>query len=104
MIDPSATALALLVAAGCTLAASGVPGLLLSWRSPWGPRIATLLTVVASVLGAGGSVLSLTTLQGSAVSIPSAIPGARVLLAVDPLSGAFALPAFVVGALGSIYG
>jgi hypothetical protein len=31
-----------LVGAAALLCASGVPGLLLPWRSPWGPRVATL--------------------------------------------------------------
>ena len=42
-------ALMLLLGAGLLLAASGVPGLLLPWRSAWGPRLATL----ATLLGAG---------------------------------------------------
>jgi hydrogenase-4 component B len=97
-------ALPLLIAAGCLLAASGVPGLLLRWSSPWGPRIATLATLLGSLLGVVGCALALGGRNAGAISLASPIPDARVALAADALSAFFALPAFVVGALGSVYG
>jgi len=97
-------ALSLLIAAGCVLAASGVPGLLLRWRSLWGPRIAASATVLGSLLGLAGCALVLGGSGAAAVSLPSAVPGGRLVLADDALSGFFALPVFVVGSLGSLYG
>ncbi|HZX96231.1 MAG TPA: proton-conducting transporter membrane subunit, partial [Myxococcales bacterium] len=97
-------ALSLLIAAGCVLTASGVPGLLLRWRSRWGPGIAASATVLGSLVGLAGCALVLGGSGAAAVSLPSAVPGARLVLAADPLSGFFALPVFVVGALGSLYG
>jgi hydrogenase-4 component B len=104
VIPSSGSALALLIAAGCVLAASGVPGLFLSWRSPWGPRTATLATVVGCLLGLFGCALALGRSTALSLSLPAAVPGAPLRLAVDGLSAFFAVPAFVVGGLGSIYG
>jgi hydrogenase-4 component B len=97
-------ALLLLAGAAGLLAASGVPGLFLSWRSPWGPRWATALTVAGSLLGLAGGCLALGTSGGAAWSFPSPVPGFRAGLGADALSGFFALPVFLVGGLGSIYG
>ena len=104
MVGQSTEGLILLITAGCLLAGSGVPGLLLPWRSAWGPRIATALTLLACAVGLSGSLLSLGTMERSVMSVPSVLPGARLLLGVDPLSGAFAIPGFIVGGLGSVYG
>ncbi len=46
--------MSLLLIAGVLLAASGVPGLLLPWRSVWGPRVATLGVLLAAGLGIAG--------------------------------------------------
>ena len=97
-------ALWLLIAAAGVLAASGVPGLFLGWRSPWGPRIAALLTVAGAMLGIAGSVLTLSGRGAGAVTLPSVLPGEQAALGVDGLSAFFALPIFVIGAVGSIYG
>jgi len=96
--------LALLVAAGCILAMSGVPGLLLGWRSPWGARIATSATVLGSLLGLAGCALALGGMGAGAFTLPSPVPGGRLEFSVDALSGFFALPVFVVGCLGALYG
>ena len=94
----------LLILGGALLAVSGVPGLLLSWRSVWGARLAMMITAASSALGLAGAVAVL----GGAppVLLVGAIsaPGIRLSLGVDALSAFFALPIFVVGTLGSIYG
>ncbi len=97
-------ALNLLLAAGVLLAASGVPGLLLSWRSAWGPRLATLGTLVAAALGISGAALSLAGAPPALVALAASVPGIRLALGVDALSAFFAVPVFAVGALGSLYG
>lgn len=99
----TSVALLLLVGAGSLLAASGVPGLLLHWRSPWGPRVATALTVAGSLLGLAGGCLALR-YPGAAVGFPSPVPGFRAGLGTDALSGFFSVPVFLVGGLGSLYG
>ena len=96
--------LTLLVSAGVLLAASGVPGLFLPWRSAWGPRLATLGTLLAAGLGIAGCVLTLAGAPATVVALASGAPGIRLSLGVDALSAFFALPVFVVGALGSAYG
>ncbi|HEX9731597.1 MAG TPA: proton-conducting transporter membrane subunit [Thermoanaerobaculia bacterium] len=102
--DLAAAALPLLVAAGCLLAASGVPGLLLRRRSSWGPRIATALTLAGSLVGLAGASLALGSAGGGTLEFASPVPGLRAGLAADALSAFFALPIFLVGGLGSLYG
>jgi hydrogenase-4 component B len=103
--DPSqAIPFLLLVGAGCLLAVSGVPGLLLSWRSLWGPRIATVLTVAGSLLGLLGGALTIGGAGGASLGFPSPVPGLRAGLGVDALGVFFSLPVFLVGGLGAIYG
>jgi hydrogenase-4 component B len=97
-------ALLLLVVAGCLLAVSGAPGLMLSWRSAWGPRIATTLVVAGSLLGLAGGCLALISPGSATLSFPSPMPGFRAGLGADALSGFFSLPVFLVGGLGAIYG
>ncbi len=97
-------ALHLLLGAAALLALAGVPGLLMPRRSPWGPRLATLLTVCACLLGLAGALPLLTAPEGATLNFASPLPGHRAELGVDALSGWFAIPVFVVGGLGSIYG
>ncbi len=97
-------ALMLLLGAGLLLAASGVPGLLLPWRSAWGPRLATLATLLGAGLGCAGCALVLGGAPATAVALAAGPPGIRLTLGIDALSAFFALPIFVVGALGSAYG
>jgi hydrogenase-4 component B len=102
--EPS-LALVLLVGAGGLLALSGVPGLLLGWRSAWGPRVATAAIVSASLAGIAGSLLLLSGAPGdAALGFASPFLGLRARLGADALSGWFAVPVFVVGGLGAIYG
>ncbi len=97
------SALPWLAAAGGLLALGAAPELLLGRRSHWGPRITTALTMVASLLGLGGAILAMGGAR-SAVTFPSPVPGLRVELGADPLTGFFALPIFLVGGLGALYG
>src|SRR5438105_7625686 len=107
-LDLSTLALPLLLAAAAILLASGVPGLLLDWRSSRGPRLAAFLVVLGSLLGVAGAALALFSNRGSAglarLSFPSPLPGVRGELGADPLSAFFAVPVFVVGSLGAVYG
>ena len=98
--DSAHTALLLLAAAGGLLALSGVPGLFLGRRSPWGPRIFVALTVVGSLLGLAGGCLALTGSGGAILGFPSPMQGLRAGLGADALSGFFSLPVFLVGGLG----
>ncbi len=103
--DPwQSAALTLLIGAGCLLAVSGAPGLLFPRLSVWGPRIATGLTVVGSLAGLAGGALALGGSGIAALGLPSPMPGHSAWLAVDALSGFFALPVFLVGGLGAVYG
>ena len=99
-------ALTLLVAAGILLAASGVPGLLLPWRSAWGPRAAAARRARRG--GPRHPRRSRWRSAGDAAPLLLALPpgaaGLRPTLGVDALSAFFALPLLVVGAVGSVYG
>lgn len=97
-------AFSLLVVAGGLLASSGVPGLVLARRSARGPQIATGAAVVACLLGLAGALALVAAPAGAAMSFPSPFHGLRCRLGVDALSAWFAVPVFVVGGLGSIYG
>jgi hydrogenase-4 component B len=115
-------ALVLLIAAGSLLAASGIPGLLLGWRSAWGPRIATALVVLGSLVGFAGAILALAAsrpvgaagLAGASsgtagpaaalLSLPSPLPGLDARLRVDAGAAFFSFPVFLIGGLGSIFG
>ena len=96
-------ALLLLVSAGLLLAASGVPGFFLGWRSAWGPRLATGLTIAAAALGLAGAGRLLAAPGDATLGFPSPFPGARAELGADPLSAFFAVPVLLVGALGALY-
>jgi hydrogenase-4 component B len=98
------TALGLLILAGGLLAASGMPGLLLPWRSAWGPRIATLGTLLAAVVGLAGAARLLSGAPAQVSIVGAVVSGVRPTLGADALSAFFAVPVFVVGALGSVYG
>ncbi|HEX4952711.1 MAG TPA: proton-conducting transporter membrane subunit [Thermoanaerobaculia bacterium] len=103
--DPAqSAALALLIGAGCLLALSGAPGLLFPRLSPWGPRLATGLALAGSLAGLVGGALALAGTGSFALDLPSPMPGQSAWLAADALSGFFALPVFLVGGLGALYG
>jgi hydrogenase-4 component B len=99
----SSAAVVLLIAAA-VFAGSGVPGLFLKRRSPWGAWSAAVLTLLASLLGTAGA---LGALRGGAVAVlrlPLSLPGFALEFAVDAVSAFFVLPVLVVGALGALYG
>ncbi len=97
-------ALQVVVGAGALLALAGVPGLLLGRRSPWGQRLANLLTVAACLGGLAGALWMLASDRQASLDLPSPFPGMRTVLAGDALSAWFAVPVFLVGGLGSIFG
>lgn len=95
--------LLLLFAAALLLAASGLPALLLGWRSARGEGWATLLAVAGSAVGVAGGIALLAAPGPSSLRLPWLLPGG-VAFGGDALSGFFALPVFVVGGLGAVYG
>ncbi|HLF93048.1 MAG TPA: proton-conducting transporter membrane subunit [Planctomycetota bacterium] len=97
--------LPILLVSGSTLlmAASGVPGLFLSWRSPWGQRIAAALAVPASAAGLAGAFLVLTGTEAPPCRLPWSLPGASFDIEMDALSAFFLVPIFLMGGLGSVY-
>jgi|CXWL01.1.fsa_nt_gi hydrogenase-4 component B len=103
-VPQSPLALLLLVGAGGLAALSGVPGLLLGWRSVWGPRLATSVLGFACLVGAAGATLLLAQSGTALVAFASPFPGVDAQLGADALSAWFALPVFVVGGLGAVYG
>ncbi|HEX9670899.1 MAG TPA: proton-conducting transporter membrane subunit [Thermoanaerobaculia bacterium] len=100
----STAGLPLLVTAAILFLASGVPGLFMSWRSAWGPRLAAALVVAGATLGLAGAALALGAAGGAALTYPLPVPGGRGELGADALGAFFAVPVLVVGALGSLYG
>jgi formate hydrogenlyase subunit 3/multisubunit Na+/H+ antiporter MnhD subunit len=97
--DSSRLALLLLAGAGCLFAASGAPGLLLGRRSAWGPRCAAALVLTGSLVGLAGAGMAMLGPHGDSFGHAR---GAS--LVVDALGGMFALPVFLVGGLGAVYG
>jgi hydrogenase-4 component B len=94
---------ALLVLAAAALAAlSGFPGLFLK-RGDRGQRLATALSVLASLAGLTGTVLALVQ-PPTAVEGAWPLPGAHFAVRVDGLSAIFLLPLFLVSGLGAVYG
>lgn len=90
---------------GCGLSAvSGLPGLLQPRRSQGSARLAALLVAAGSILGLIGTAQFVLRPESRPISWPSPIDGARFEMALDPLSMIFLLPAFIVAALGAIYG
>ena len=94
-----------LVLAGVGLVAvSGLPGLLLHWRSTAGERLACLLAVAGSLFGLSGALLVFITGSGGAGALRWPLPGAAWSVEVDALGAFFLAPIFLVSGLGSIYG
>src|SRR5579883_1418921 len=96
--------IALLLVSISILAASGLAGLLLGFRSVSGQRIATALMLAGSALGlfAAGRVL----IEGGSQSLDRAwlLPWGSFRLKADGLSSFFLIPVFLVPALASVYG
>lgn len=99
------TPLSLCLIGGLLFALSGVPGLVLSWRSPVGQWISTAAAVAGSLAGLGG--VAWTFFDPSSVSTMSAawnLPGSAWKVELDALSAFFLVPVFLVGGAGSVYG
>ncbi|HVR84666.1 MAG TPA: proton-conducting transporter membrane subunit [Planctomycetota bacterium] len=96
--------LVLVLLGGGLLGASGVPGLALSWRSLWGQRVATVLTLAGSAVGLTGAARALLSAGTIEVVLPWSLPGAAWELSLDALGAFFLIPVFLMAALGSLYG
>jgi hydrogenase-4 component B len=100
----------LLLTAIAAIAASGLPGAVLSRNSWLGQRLATCLSVAGSVLGIVCTVNWLaqaTNLDAGyhwQVMPPGTLDAVSLHVGIDGISALFLLPIFLVSALGSIYG
>src|SRR5262249_47036387 len=104
MIAPHALFQAALGAAIALAALGGVPGIFLDRGSAAAERVATGASLLASALGLFAAVLGLFAPADRILDAPAGVLGARLALAIDPLSAAFLLPIFAVSGLGAIYG
>jgi hydrogenase-4 component B len=86
------------------VAASGVPGLLLSRGSTTGQWVTTVLAVIGAGLGLIGVGMFWVTGNSQPIVQPWAIPGGEFHVALGGLSALFLMPVFLVSLLGSIYG
>jgi len=86
------------------VAASGVPGLLLSRFSTTGQWVTTVLAVIGAGLGLIGVGVFWVTGDSQPIVRPWAIPGGEFHVALGGLSALFLMPIFLVSLLGSIYG
>lgn len=89
--------------AALVAALSGLPSLARRPRST-GPSPETCLMGIAALLGLTGVVLAFFPGTRGAVDIPWGIAGGPFQASVDPLSGLFLGPLFVVSAAGAFYG
>lgn len=103
--------MSLLLVAIATVAASGVPGLLLGRRSAVGQVVAAALSVAGSLVGLAGIVQwwseggDAAPLTGSAAHGPSLVPIEGLFqVGLDSLSAVFLLPIFLVSMCGAVYG
>lgn len=96
--------LVLILAGGGLLGVSGISGLALTWRSPWGQRIATAFAVAGGVVGLTGACTAFSSGISGSLAFSWSIPGAAWEMSVDALGAFFLIPVFLMGALGSIYG
>lgn len=86
------------------VAASGVPALFTSSRSAAGQRVSVAVLVSGAALGLAGTVWALASPGDVDVSLAWALPIGAFSVSVDPLSAFFLFPAFLVPALGAVYG
>lgn len=94
----------LIVLAIALAAFSGVPGLLGPPGSRFGELTSVVLLGLAAILGISVGVWVLMTGERLLLEVPWSLPGARLALRVDALSGFFLLPIFGVSFLGALYG
>lgn len=95
--------LKLTIIAICLAAASGLPGLCLSLKTPRAQHIATWMMCISSILGLVGASLSFGVNQSPSLLFPWPAAG-NSIVGVDSLSAFFLIPIFLMGGLGSIYG
>jgi hydrogenase-4 component B len=89
----------------CLIAASsGLPGLLLSRRSPQGQRCAVVSMVVGCAIGLIAALRGLINGATSSMTLAGALPDWAFHLKLDPLAAFFQVPIFLLGAVGSVYG
>ncbi len=98
------TPLLLVLIGGALLAVSGVPGLLLGWRSSLSQPVATFLAVSGSIIGLAGSFITLFSNATGSQAAAWSLPGAAWAVEIDALGAFFLVPVFLVTGLGSIYG
>lgn len=97
------TSLDRIIAAGLLAAASGLPGLCLPKRAPWGQWLAAVAMCCSAILGLTGAwQASLETQTQETVLLWPAV--GELPLGVDALSALFLVPIFLMGGLGAIYG
>jgi hydrogenase-4 component B len=96
--------LVLILTATALAGASGLPGLFLDPRRPWGQWIAAFMMSLSAVVGIAGAVMGLEGSYGIALALPSSLMGGGLTLGMDALSAFFLVPIFAMGGLGSIYG
>jgi hydrogenase-4 component B len=96
--------MSLLLLAIAIIAASGIPGLLLSRRWALGQYISVLLATAGSLLGMATTYRWLLRGGVEELSRPWTLPGGSFHVAIDGISAVFLLPVFLVSMLGSIYG
>ena len=92
-----------IAAIGCAIA-SGMPGAILPRESRAGERIATVLMVLAGILGVGGGIRAIVAPSLTGITLAWSVPGGALSIRVDGISAMFAIQVFAISALGSIYG
>ena len=94
----------LIVAAIALAAFSGVPGLFVPAGRRLGERSSVVLLGLAAILGLAVAVWVLWSSRPLFLDVGWTIPGSRLSLKVDALSGFFLVPIFAVPFLGAVYG
>jgi hydrogenase-4 component B len=87
------------------VAASGVPGLLLSRHALSGQWVTTVLAVLGAGVGLAGVGAFWATGVSQPIRLPwDLLPSAEFSVAVDGLSAMFLVPIFLISLLGNVYG
>src|SRR5579859_5975774 len=94
----------LLLSAMALLATSGVLGLFLGVRSATGQRGATAFMLAGAALGLWAAFRLLLGGASASLDLPWFLPWGSFRLRADPLAAFFLVPAFLIPALGSVYG
>lgn len=99
-IDPAVLVLAAIFVVGV----SGLPGLFLQNRPGTGQKIALFLLVAGCVAGFAGALATVAGSWHATFVIDWSLPFGPAEITIDPLSGLFLLPIFLVSACAAIYG